>query len=208
MWREYLPSRDAHKLFSSFNSANLDRMSVDKLYRKIPARIRLSPIFLCSDRINGMFDNYRSACIKVISPMFPYRIYGVVWTSDWLILPFMWYMFFCFLWLLYNSNSRYTHKVISNTSIDVMPTSHRFSVNCLPVLIRLWDYFMANMFFLTACRNDNREKNAHYIKLMARKNVGGNTWCWKLERWTVFRLYSKLYLEQHKTNSFLFYFFF
>lgn len=93
---ENLPSRDAHKFFSSSNNANLDRMSVDKLYRKIPARIRLSPIFLCSDRINGMFDNYRSACIKVISPMFPYRIYGVVWTSDWLILPFMCYMFFLF----------------------------------------------------------------------------------------------------------------
>lgn len=90
----------------------------------------------------------------------------------------------------------HTHKVISNTSIDVMPTSHQFSVNCLPVLIRLWDYFMANKFFLTANENDNREKNAHYIKLMARKNVGGNTWCWKLERWTVFRLYCKLYLKQ------------
>lgn len=80
--------------FLSFNNANLDRRSVDKLYPKIPARIRLSPIFLCSDRINGMFVNYRSACIKVISPMFPYCIYGVVWTSDWLILPFMCLIFF------------------------------------------------------------------------------------------------------------------
>lgn len=97
------------------------------------------------------------------------------------------------------------HKVISKTSINVMPTSHQLFA-CFDTIMRL---LHGKYVFLAVNRNDytdEEKKNARNIKLRTReKKMGGNAWHWKsLALGLIALIYSKSSSIQHQANSFVF----